>query len=1173
MKKSICAIGLYALAVVAWPLRGAEERLTAGAEDPLVAKFVSPPAVAHPWVYWFWKNGNISRAGITADLEAMRRAGIRGVILMEVALSVPAGPAPFFSPQWRELFRHAVAEAHRLGIQISLNSAPGWTGSGGPWVRPEQSMQKLVASEMAVAGPASFEGQLPQPETVAGFYQDVAVLAFPSPTTPHRISEIGEKALYQRGPFSSMPGVPAALAMPAEFPVIPPEACIPRDKIVDLSDRLRPGGRLTWEVPAGRWTILRLGRTSTGQTNRPAPLPGLECDKLDPAALDEHFRQFIAQLLAELDPKHRPALAAIHLDSWEVGAQNWTAAMRQEFRKRRGYDPLVYLPAMTSRVVENLEVSERFLWDLRQTVSELIAEKHGGRLRELAHAHGLWLSIEPYDMTPCDDMTLGAQADVPMCEFWSNTFDTRYSVKEATSIAHVYGRPIVAAEAFTSTESWLFHPASVKALGDWAFCEGINRLVIHRYVHQPFENIRPGLSLGPHGLHYERTQTWWEFTPPWHLYLARCQSLLQDGHPVADVLYLNPEGAPNVFQRPDPPPEMFRYDACTPEALYRRVRVEEGRLVLPEGASYAILVLPDLPTMTPRLLRRIKELVQEGATVLGRPPRKSPSLEGYPACDAEVAQLAADLWGAPSGAPPGEARWSGKGVMIWAHPAASRDPLAGAEQAIAQARWIWDDRAAATATSAGERYFRRVLEVPRTAEIASAHVFMTADNAFELWINGQAAASGQSFHQWVVADVSRLLRPGSNILSVAAENGGTQPNPAGLIGALVVRCRRGPPLVLVTDRTWQTAPAVTGAWTTEPAAAGAAWVAATELGPVGIAPWGTPRRPTQSNIYPSRQQVAEVLRTLGWQPDLAADHPLRYTHRRLGSADVYFVSNGSGEAIQTLALFRQSGRVPECWHPESGQTRPLPRFWASPDGRTAVPLAFDPHESYFVVFRRKLPAAKGSKAPQKPRLADYWPGDAFANFPRFVQKGEITGPWTVSFDPAWGGPQGPVVFQHLDDWSRRTEDAIRYYSGPARYDKTFVLPPGLAAGKPVYLDLGRVEVVARVLLNGKEVGIAWKRPFRLEITPALRPGRNRLEVTVVNLWPNRLIGDEHLPPDCELRPNGTLARWPEWLLEGKPSPTGRLSFATWRHWTKDSPLLPSGLLGPVTLWQPDPDGP
>ena len=485
--------------------------------------FENPPASDRPWVYWFWKNGNISREGITADLEAMERVGIGGVILMEVSLSVPPGGHEFFSPEWRGLFKHAVEEADRLGLVISMNSAPGWTGSGGPWVTPEQSMQKVVFSETTVSGPKRIALALPQPDAVLGYYQDIAVLAFPASTGIYRIADIEEKALYKRGAFSSQPAVRAALPSVADYENPPRDSIVPLGQIADLTGQMDKDGLLTWEVPDGNWTILRFGHTSTGQTNRPAPLPGLECDKLDTEALDAHFRAFIAVLLDDVGPQARKALVSVHLDSWEVGAQNWTRHFREEFIKRRGYDPVSYLPAMTGRVVESLEVSERFLWDLRQTVSDLIVENHGRRLRSLAQEQGLWFSVEPYDMTPCDDMTLGATGDVPMCEFWSKGFDTRYSVKEATSVAHVYDKPVVAAEAFTSIDRWLFHPGTIKAQGDWAFCEGVNRFVIHRYIHQPYPNIRPGLSLGPHGLHYERTETWWEFSRPWHEYLARCQ--------------------------------------------------------------------------------------------------------------------------------------------------------------------------------------------------------------------------------------------------------------------------------------------------------------------------------------------------------------------------------------------------------------------------------------------------------------------------------------------------------------------------------------------------------------------------------------------------------------------------------------------------------------------------
>ncbi len=192
---------------------------------------------------------------------------------------------------------------------------------------------------------------------------------------------------------------------------------------------------------------------------------------------------------------------------------------------------------VTGRVVESVEVSERFLWDLRRTVSDLLVANYAGRFRELAHQHGLRLTIEAYDGAPCDEMTYAGQADEPMAEFWSWGFNTAYSCTEMASAAHVYGKRILGAEAFTANdgEKWLHHPASIKALGDWAFCEGINRFVFHRYALQPWRDYAPGMSMGPWGLHYERTQTWWEQSAAWHEYLARCQFMLRQGLFVADI--------------------------------------------------------------------------------------------------------------------------------------------------------------------------------------------------------------------------------------------------------------------------------------------------------------------------------------------------------------------------------------------------------------------------------------------------------------------------------------------------------------------------------------------------------------------------------------------------------------------------------------------------------------
>jgi len=554
-------IGLIGLVILSCG-RGPSDPGAAGrqASDPLAAGFADPPDSARPWVYWMWMDGNLDREGITADLESMRAAGLGGVVICEVNVGVPRGPVEFMSPEWRGLFKHVVKEAERLGLEVTLNAGPGWTGSGGPWVKPEQSMQHIVAAAVETSGPSRFDAELPRParhpayfgegglpaETIRimdGFYRDVAVLAFPVPAAGPPIADIDEKALYVREPYSSKPGVKPFLPSPAEFPDLPAGAAIDLAHVIDLSDKLTADGRLAWDVPAGRWTILRFGRTTTGANTRPAPVPGLglECDKLEAAAFDAHYDAFVGALLREIGPRRTDGTAGwttLHIDSWEMGAQNWTAAFREEFLERRGYDLLPCLPAVTGRPVKDLETSERFLWDLRQTANELVLENHALRLKELGRRDGFRLSIEPYDMTPCADMSLGAVADVPMAEFWLYGFNTAHSVIQAAGIAHTNGRTIVAAESFTSDdrEAWLAHPASMKALGDWAFTAGVNRIAFHRYQHQAGLEVRPGMTMGPYGVHWERTQTWWDMVPAYHEYLARCQYMLRQGLPVADRL-------------------------------------------------------------------------------------------------------------------------------------------------------------------------------------------------------------------------------------------------------------------------------------------------------------------------------------------------------------------------------------------------------------------------------------------------------------------------------------------------------------------------------------------------------------------------------------------------------------------------------------------------------------
>ena len=986
--------------------------LSAAPRDELKAGFVTPPDTARPGVYWYVMDGNLEREAITADLESMRAAGIGYALFLEVNVGVPRGKVDMLSEEWQELFAHAVREAERLGIRIIMGSGPGWAGSGGPWVRPGQSMMHLVASATAAKGPSSFDAILPVPEPRAPFfgektvpadlkrirdawYQDVMVLAMPAPSVEARIEDIDEKALYYRAPYTSQQGVRPFIPAPASFEEAP-GATVRADQIIDLTGRLAPDGRLTWDVPPGSWTVLRFGTRNNGAVTRPAPRPGLgfESDKFSAAAFDAHFDEYLGKLIRRIGPRKTGGggWEMVHIDSWEMGAQNWTGDFRQQFQRRRGYDPLRYLPAYTGRIVGSLEESERFLWDVRQTSSELIVENHARRFKELGRKHGFTLSIEPYDMNPAADLDLGEVADVPMGEFWSDGFgfNSAFSAIEAASIGHVLGRPVVAAEAFTadSHEAWTLYPGALKNQGDWAFAMGLNRFIYHTFAHKPYgDRLRPGVTMGPYGVHWDRGQTWWPMAADYHRYIARCQFLLSQGRPVADILYLAAEGAPHVFRPPAsamdgtatlPDKKGHAFDGCSPKTLIAQASVRNGRIVFPSGVSYRVLVLPSMDTMTPELLAKVESLLRSGAVIVGEPPRKSPSLVGYPQCDRQVRTLAEVIWGGLT--PPGSMtpRRYGSGKIYWG--------------------------GGLSATAPGE-------------------------------------------------------------------------------------------------------------------------------------------------LYPGYAAVANVLEQEGLVEDFSTSAPFRYTHRSVPGRELYFVSNRSGEAVTAPALFRDGTSSAELWDAVTGRITRIAARRGERKGPAEVTLRLDAHQSAFVVFyERELPGfldRQGSddSRPRERRL-------------------DVAGPWTVAFDPAWGGP-ARIQFSELSDWSRRPEDGIRYYSGVARYATSFDLPESASTGavRDWVLDLGVVKNLARVRLNGRDLGVVWTAPWEVRITGIVGPARNELEVEVANLWANRLIGDEQYPDD-----GVQGGQWPEWILNGTPRPSPRFTFTTHRFYKKGDPLQPSGLLGPVTIW-------
>jgi len=700
MKKYFSAL-LLCLAIIATGCSSKKNHLEQG--------FINPPDTARPGVYWYFMDGNVSREGMTKDLESMKQAGIGYVLFLEVGIGVPRGTVDYMSDEWQQCFVHAVRECERLGIVMALGIGPGWNGSGGPWVKGNQSMQHLVCSQTEITGGQGAQTvALPQPEPrrpffgVSSFvtdenkakwrdyYEDVSVLAVPSGATVidtavvsgnayMRIKEIDERALYYRKPYSSENHVPQYIPLAGYMTPQEGDVAIKKSEVIDLTDKLQADGSITWDAPAGKWTIMRFGAANNGAATRPAPVPGIgfESDKLDTTALQAHFDNFTEKLFARAGFKHASknggGIKLLHIDSWEMGSQNWTPHLREEFQRRRGYDPLPYYPVYAGLLVENREISERFLWDLRQTCQELVLENHVGYVRRYAEKYGLKVTIEPYDLNPCNDLELGAAGDVPMCEFWSlnptgGNFNSAFSVIEGSSAAHIIGSAVCPAESFTSAfEGWRQHPASVKNQGDWAFAGGVNRFMYHTFEHQPLaDSLRPGMTMDIYGVHWDRGQTWWYLADAYHRYISRCQFMLQQGRSVADVLYLTPEGAPHVFLPPQsatealpgdleryrsfrntpmmPDKKGYGFDGCPP-GVFMRAEVRDGNIVFPGGATYRLLVLPATETMTPALLKKIKQLIEDGATVVGSLPEQSPSLTDYPACDEEVRQLVKEISG------------------------------------------------------------------------------------------------------------------------------------------------------------------------------------------------------------------------------------------------------------------------------------------------------------------------------------------------------------------------------------------------------------------------------------------------------------------------------------------------------------------------------------------------
>lgn len=982
----------------------------------LVSDFENPPDYAKPRTYWWWLEGNISKEGIVFDLSEMKRVGIKGAIIFDAGSSsyasvkrTEAGPI-FMSKEWRELFAYACVVADSLDIEISLNIGSGWN-DGGPWVTPEETSKKMVWSEIRVEGPTRLSEKIPLPDGLLkddhsgdSYYRPIAVLAIKETAysdTVKPLENMDIKAVHSIRIPNTANGLGYNWNIFMKDESSPEGDCNAFLKdVIDITDKVDGDGNVDWEVPEGEFLIIRFGYTGTGirvSTHSPGG-GGLAIDYLSKEGMDLQYDNTVGKLIQDVQSTGTKSLKYLHDDSWELGAANWTHDFEVFFEEKNGYSILPYLPVITGRIIESRDVSNRFLYDFRKTISDLIWENHYKHFRDRAHADGYGIHPEsggPHP-APIDALKNLGVNDIPMGEFWirANTHrvapERRLFVKQSASAAHIYGKRFVQAEGPTSIgPHWEEDFSYMKPTMDRVYCEGLNRLVIHTYTHSPKEAGVPGNEYFA-GTHFNPNVTWWNQAHAFLTWNSRLSFMLSQGLFVGDVCFYYGDNVPNQVPLKHAHEGLgkgYDYDVCNSEVILERMTTRDGKIVLPDGMSYEVLVLPDRTGITLEVLEKLKKLVKGGATIIGPKPITSVGLRGNKKDDEKIQRIADEMWG-----------------------------------------------------------------------------------------KGEAGA--------------------------------------------------------------------------------------------GKTPYG------KGFVY-SNTPIREVLLEKGVRPDFTyeSNHPealIDYIHRKTEDADIYYVVNRNERPEYFHASFRVDSKAPELWNPIYGEISDC-RVYSVTDGKVSVPMFLEPFGSMLVVFRKNtgihyesislndenlfpgLPESKLSSIPfsstKNGELLFFQPGVYSLTTSTGETKEisvyppgtiEIDTPWNVSFSTEWGGPE-EITMDELVLWNEHEDSGIRHYSGTAIYTNTFNLSADLYKNKRVYLDLGEMYNLADVFINGEPAGTWWQPPFMADITNLLENGNNKLDLRIVNLWPNRIIGDANLPE------------------EERYTRTNVIKF------NKDYPLRPSGLKGPVTL--------
>lgn len=1131
------------------------------ANDTLKIGFETPPPAAKARTWWHWMNGNVTRRGITADLEAMKEVGIQEAQLFNVNLAFPKGDVTYLSPEWLALFEHAALEAKRLGLELAFHNGAGWSSSGGPWITPENAMQTVVFSEVVLVGGQRFREKLPQPETTLDYYEDIAVMAFPKPTSQTRIDDLDFKILSGRVRNHLMPDTKR----------IPAAALIDRAAIIDLTPKVEEDGFLDWTPEKGEWVILRMGHTPVGTKNHPAVSGGhgLECDKMSKKAVDAFWKGGIAPIIERLDTLTGSVVNNCLIDSYEVGTANWTAGFNREFERLRRYDCTPFLPTLAGYYVGSGELTERFLWDFRRTIGDLMAENYYGYFGDLCRENGMTFSVEPY-WGPFDNMQVGATGDIVMCEFWSGGFPFFDSPKFVSSIAKLNGSSIVGAEAFTGIGGWSTHPAKLKSIGDKAWAQGINRFIFHTYVHQPWE-VKPGLALGPYGTDFNRMNTWWKQGKAFTDYIGRSQFLLQQGRSVADVLVFTGESSPNnTMLLPGIKAQGYDYDLIGVNKL-ALLTVENGKLRTPTGDFYRVLVLPEKDWMRPATLTKIKQLVEAGAVIIGPRPFKSPSLEGYPQCDMEVESLTEQLWG--SGLVKDETILDFLRKDTIPEDFTTKEGNTSALSFIHRKTATADIYFIANGLKESRQELCRFRITDKQPELWNAETGQMMN--LPVWRENQDGTISIPIHfnpeEALFVIFRKPTKPTAHIEEIATSI--KKPRPKPLPGLEIVAAEYGTFLQQgLVDITTIVANRVTS---------------------------------TGLNITADRK-LCNCDPAMGYKKELRLEYELNGVTQRMFVSEkehINIETKGGGELKITKAVFGK-------FKPE---TKGVPQYYSTydvsdkikrmvVDGKLNLPIdnrlieGREPagnHPTLRITYltnkeERTLYIPKGEvlnlamNTPEPKLVFDdekvSWLTPYVGKMTYTTSLGqshkveavrvpdvvELSNDWEVTFPLERGGKEKKTM-EKLISWSDFTSDTIRHFSGTTAYRKEFILSEYLFQGDHfLELDLGSVGVIAEVIVNEKNLGILWRPPFRINLEEVVHPGRNKLEIKVTNLWVNRLIGDEFLVSDYG-KGKGVGKEWPEWLLNPSERPSKRTTFASFKHWDKEDKLRPSGLLGPVII--------